>query len=173
MLCSVKPGALQTFAASGWKRRHMTKENGSQRRSKRKSLLVWWGSTVFFFIFQKVQLIPGPWYSHVMTYVTSWVVIIYALPETASCGTINEQPAPIRLPSRSGACGAISSGPVYPIPDIFHCHVSHQRLLLEGFMPTFPCVAETVSWDLCQGCDGPSDVYNPGCLRVSWLGSGK
>ena len=48
MLCSVKPGALQTFAASGWKRRHMTKENGSQRRSKRKSLLVWWGSTVFF-----------------------------------------------------------------------------------------------------------------------------
>lgn len=53
MLCSVKPGALQTFAASGWKRRHMTKENGSQRRSKRKSLLVWWGSTVFFFSFFK------------------------------------------------------------------------------------------------------------------------
>ena len=84
----------------------------------------------------------GPWDSHGVTYVTLEVVITYAFPKIVWRGTINEQPAPIRLPWRNGA---ISSGPVYSNPDICHC---------QWFMPTFPCVAETVSWDLCQGCDG-------------------
>ena len=133
---------------------------------------------LFFRMFQKVQLIPGPWYSHVMTYVTSWVVVIYALPETASCGTINEQPAPIRLPSRSGDCGAISSGPVYSIPDIFHCHVSHPKATFGGIHANLPlrgwnCLLRSMSrvWWPCPST--ASDVYNPGCLLVSWWGSGK